>query len=180
MNTANTLTLLRFLLSFIIFAVLSYSETKSRWVYQLCDLLFIIASLTDLLDGFVARYNNEITQFGTIMDTVADKVLTDGVLICLSVDKLLSPMIAILVVSRDFLIIAVKILPAQSDKATSPSNLGRWKAAFLMLGIILLLSGSDNTICCRVGYILLYVGSILSLYTGLDYCRKSTLFSENC
>ena len=157
MNLPNKLTISRIIMSFIVIIVLlggSYSssifgfELPKLFIneaivvdtkYIIAGIIFIIASITDFLDGYIARKNNLVTDFGKLVDAIADKVLVDSVLIILASQGRLHPIIPVVVVVRDIVVDSIKMLAASQGKVVAAIKSGKVKTACLMVGIVLTL-----------------------------------------
>jgi len=142
MNLPNKLTILRIVLVPVLVAVLlsgCFGE-NSKWVAL---AIFIVASLTDLLDGKIARKYNLVTNFGKFMDPLADKMLVCSALICLvELDRIYSWMVIIIVV-RDFVISGFRLVAAESGRVIAANYWGKFKTASQMVMICLLIADLD-------------------------------------
>ena len=135
---------------------------------------FIVASLTDSLDGYLARSRDAVTVFGTFLDPLADKLLVSCTLIALvSLDRV-SPWVAMVIVAREFAVTGLRLVAA-SREVISASWLGKWKTFMQLLAIGFLLAGEagDRILpqTTLIGLTLLWISAILTLYTGFDYFR---------
>jgi CDP-diacylglycerol--glycerol-3-phosphate 3-phosphatidyltransferase len=110
MNLPNKLTILRVLMIpyFVFFILTDYVGEVSKWIAL---VIFIVASLTDLLDGYLARKNNMVTNFGKFMDPLADKLLVCSAMICLTVMGKLPIVISIIIIAREFISVDFVWLP---------------------------------------------------------------------
>ncbi len=142
MNLPNKLTILRIVLVPVLVAVMlsgCFGE-NSKWVAL---AIFIVASLTDLLDGKIARKYNLVTNFGKFMDPLADKMLVCSALICLvELDRIYSWMVIIIVV-RDFVISGFRLVAAESGRVIAANYWGKFKTASQMVMICLLIADLD-------------------------------------
>lgn len=150
--------------------------------YVISDVLFIIASLTDFVDGKIARKRNLVTDFGKLIDAIADKVLVNSVLILLAASGDIHPIIPVIVVVRDSVVNSIKMIAASKGKVVAAIKSGKLKTACLMTGIALTLFYNIpfEFINLRVSDFLLFVATILSLYSGIQYylLNKDLLFEE--
>jgi CDP-diacylglycerol--glycerol-3-phosphate 3-phosphatidyltransferase len=186
MNLPNRLTLGRLLLTVFFVGFLSSS---THWGDFTALLLFILASITDWLDGYLARRLNQITNFGKLMDPLADKVLVASALICLipSQDHQVGvPAWAVIVIiTREFLITGLRQLAAGQGVILPADPLGKHKTAWQLITIlfflILLAAGDffgDEShwllfLGLKVGPILIAITIILTIYSGLAYLWKN-------
>lgn len=164
MKTSNKITLFRILLvpPFIVFALYRYPEYK--WI---AFWIFIIASITDFLDGYIARRYNEITKFGIFIDPLADKILISAGLIVLVDLHRIPSWIAIAIITRDFSITGLRTIAMSSGKVISASRWGKLKTVSQIVAIsavIIELPYSD---------ILVWVALAFTLLSGIDYLKKN-------
>lgn len=165
MNIANQLTTLRvILIPVFIFIFTSESIFFSNY---LAALVFIIASLTDFLDGYLARKLNLVSNFGKIMDPLADKLLVLTALIYLAIQNIIPGWIVIIIIARELLITSLRALVADKGTILAASKLGKYKTATQMLSIVLLIID-----IYKLGTILLYIAVILTIWSLFDYIIK--------
>lgn len=186
MNLPNKLTISRVIMAFIIICVLIFPfdtmglslpkifvnesiviDTK----YLIAGVLFILASITDFLDGYIARKNNLITDFGKMMDSIADKILVNSVLIILSSYGFVPPIIPVVIIVRDSIVNSMKMLIASKGITVGAIKTGKVKAAFLMIGIILTLfyNMPFELWNFRVSDFILIVAAVLSIVSAIQY-----------
>ena len=135
MNLPNKLTIFRVILIpfFVIFLLLDASNQTYRYI---ADAIFIIASLTDMLDGKIARKYNLVTNFGKFMDPLADKLLVSAAMICLIATGQLAAWIVIIIISREFIISGFRLVASDNGIVIAASYWGKLKTVFQMLMII--------------------------------------------
>ena len=104
--------------------------------YLIVGVLFIVASLTDFFDGYVARKYNLVTDFGKMMDAISDKLLTNSVLIILACDGKINAVIAVVIIVRDIVVDSVKMVVGNKGSAVAAIGIAKWKTATLMIGIV--------------------------------------------
>lgn len=163
MNVPNALTLLRVALIPVFFFAFM-QETSSGNI--LGALIFGIASLTDFLDGYLARRDNLITNFGKIMDPLADKLLVMAALLCLIAVDRVGVWVVALILGRELTITGLRSVAAAEGIVIAASPLGKTKTITQMIAIFLLLLNVSWAIY------LLYIALILTLLSGLDYIIK--------
>lgn len=136
-------------------------------------ILFIISSITDYLDGHLARKYNNISDYGKLMDPIADKILVNSVLIILSSYGYIHPVVPVIVIVRDIIINSLRMVAANSGVAEPAGLTGKFKTAFLMIGITLKLFGNlpFGLINIAVDDLFLIAGTLLCLISGYDYIR---------
>ena len=171
MNLANKLTMLRILMIPVFIAVLVYSKDRDI-VYRYIALgIFIIASATDALDGYVARRYNMITDFGKLMDPLADKILVSSALIILIELGSISSWIVSIVIAREFIISGIRLIATEKNIIIAASPLGKLKTVSQMLSVILmLLSIKAISLITDLSIWLMCILSVVSL---LDYIIKN-------
>ena len=172
MNLPNKLTILRvIMIPFFVFFLLFKPE---EFTYRLIsDIIFVLASLTDLLDGKVARKYNLVTNFGKFMDPLADKLLVCSALICIVSLKLLPAWIAIIIISREFIISGFRLVAADNGVVIAASMWGKFKTTFQMIMIIVLVLNFDNYYMHIFGIILIVVATALTIISLIDYIVKN-------
>lgn len=190
MNLPNKLTIARIVMSIIIIIVLllgdqvaflsSSFEIPKLLVneaivvnskYIIAGILFILASLTDFLDGYIARKYNLITDFGKLMDAIADKILVNSVLIILAAQGEIHPIIPVIIIIRDSVVNSIKMLAASNGKVVAAIKSGKIKTACLMVGIVLTLFRNLPFELWNISVSkgLLLVATILSIVSGIQY-----------
>lgn len=189
MNLPNKLTISRIIISIIIIFLLLGSglltsifgfEIPKIFVnesivvdlkYVIAGILFIIASITDFLDGYLARKKNMITNFGKLVDAIADKILVNSVLIILSAQGFIHPIIPVIIIIRDSIVNSIKMLAASKGKVVAAISLGKVKTACLMIGIVLTLFYNlpFELWNISVSTAFLFIATILSVVSGIQY-----------
>lgn len=140
MNLPNKLTLARVFLVpvFMIFAALShYGRADFNWILSLlAGIVFAAASFTDFLDGYLARKNHLITDFGKFMDPLADKMLTTAALIYMMMDGVCSPVVLAIVMFREFAVAGVRMVAASNHKVIAANIWGKVKTVLQMVTVL--------------------------------------------
>lgn len=193
MNTANKITMSRIVLSIIILLILlfpwyqvginipSYILNGNIVIdlrYIIAGVLFIIASLTDFIDGKVARKYNMVTDFGKMIDAISDKLLTNALIVILASENMISPIIAVVIIGRDIVVDGVKMLIGNKGKAVAAITVAKYKTATLMIGLTLKLFYDlpFALIPIRVSDYLLIVASVLAVVSGAKYYTMAREF----
>ncbi len=170
MNLPNKLTVLRvFMIPLFLYFIL-LSPLKENYNY-FAILVFVIASFTDFLDGYIARKNNLVTNFGKFMDPLADKLLVSSALISLTALGELNVLVVIVILSREFIITGFRTVAADAGIVISASKWGKAKTVSQMIMIpyiMLFLEGPTFSII-EVNLVLL--ATLLTIYSGYDYIR---------
>lgn len=150
--------------------------------YFIAGVLFIIASITDFVDGYIARKYDLITNTGKMLDAIADKILVNSVLIILATNGFISPIIPVVIVLRDTFVDAIKMEAASKGKVVAAIKTGKFKTASLMVGLVLTLFYNlpFELINIRVSDFLLYFATILSIISMIEYyvLNKKYFFSK--
>ncbi|MGD9818606.1 MAG: CDP-diacylglycerol--glycerol-3-phosphate 3-phosphatidyltransferase [Desulfomonilaceae bacterium] len=139
--------------------------------------IFLIASLTDFFDGFIARRFKVESSFGRFLDPIADKVLVTSALIMLIALDRVDAWIVMLIISREVAVSALRATSKNWDTTLKPSRTGKWKAFFQFTAIIFLITHYEYTIIIpidfhEVGMVLIYCALVLTLWSGVDYFVK--------
>lgn len=186
MNLANRITMSRIVMSVIIMVLLlfpfelvgidlpTYVFNGNIYIelkYLIAGVIFIVASLTDFFDGYVARKYNMVTDFGKMVDAISDKLLTNTVLVILACDGLVSPIIAVVIIARDIVVDSVKMIIGNKGKAVAAIKVAKYKTASLMFGLALTLFYNIpfELINLRVSDFLLALAAVLSVVSGVKY-----------
>lgn len=139
--------------------------------YVIVGVLFVIAALTDFLDGHIARSRNLVTDFGKVMDAIADKVLVNGVLIMLAYDGFISIAIPVIIITRDIFVDSFKMASGKKGKVVAASMMGKIKTICMMVGITLTLFYNlpFELIGINVSYALIIIATVLSVASACQY-----------
>ena len=196
MNTPTKLTVSRLILSLVIIFILLFPWSMINVTipqvlvsgvtvdirYPIAGVLFIIASLTDFLDGYLARKNNQITNTGKMLDAIADKVLVDSVLIILACQGFVNAIVPVVIVLRDIVVDAIKMEAASKGKVVAAIKSGKIKTASLMVGTVLMLFYNlpFELINVHVDIFLLYFATIMSIFSMYEYytLNKNIIFPK--
>lgn len=150
--------------------------------YLISGVLFIIASITDYYDGKLARKNNEVTNFGKLVDAIADKVLVNSVLIIFACQGFISAVVPVVIIVRDIIVDAIRMICANNGKVQAAKLSGKIKTATLMVGVILTFFYNlpFQIWGYRVSDFFLYFGTIMSVVSMLEYynLNKKIIFQE--
>lgn len=186
MNLPNKLTLLRVCLIpfMVIVAEISYFQSKVLFYnITLANLLvliiFCIASFTDFLDGYIARRNHIVTDFGKFIDPLADKVLVFAAFIILIDLGRMPGWIVILIIAREFMVTGIRLLAVKDKVVIAASNLGKAKTISQIVAIIALLINGFPFVLISVEFakivcdVFVYIAALLTLISGIDYFIKN-------
>ena len=172
MNLPNKLTILRVILIpfFVFFLLAPYFPVYGKYI---ATVIFIIASLTDFLDGKIARKYNMVTNFGKFMDPLADKLLVCSALICLIDVRELASWIVIIIIAREFIISGFRLIAAEQQIVIAASYWGKFKTTFQMLMIIVLILDFNSSVFTLLGSALTYIALALTIISLADYIYKN-------
>ena len=139
--------------------------------YIIAGIIFLIASTSDFLDGYLARKNNMVTDFGKVMDAIADKLLVNGLLVILAYDRIISIVIPVVIISRDIVVDSCKMILGQNGKVVAASIMGKLKTICMMSGLTLTMFYNlpFELVGFPVADILLIAAVILSVISGAQY-----------
>ncbi|MCD7826717.1 MAG: CDP-diacylglycerol--glycerol-3-phosphate 3-phosphatidyltransferase [Clostridiaceae bacterium] len=173
MNLPNKITMIRIvLIPFFVFFMLTDVVPYSRYI---AAVIFIVASLTDTLDGYLARKYNLISNFGKFMDPLADKLLVCSALVCfVAIPE--NPMPAwgvIVIISRDFIISGFRLVASDAGVVIAASWWGKIKTVVQMLMSILLIVDFSGAVIDCVEYIFIYLAILLTVVSLADYLWKN-------
>lgn len=196
MNLANKITMIRIFLTVLLIVLLLFpfymvniefpkvliGTISVDIKYFIAAGVFAIASITDALDGHIARSRNMVTDFGKMTDAIADKMLVNSTLIILSAQGMVSPVITVIIVFRDTVVDTIKMIAGSKGKVVAAIKSGKVKTTFLMLGIVL-------TLCYNLPFelfnldianFLLVLATIFSVVSGIQYyvMNKDVIFSK--
>ena len=198
MNLPNKITTSRIVLSILvlIMMVFPFYQVGFEWPaylvagrievnlkYIIAAVLFIIASVTDFLDGYLARKHNMVTDFGKVMDAIADKLLVNGMLIVLAVDGFIPVAVPVIVITRDTFVDSIKMVAGgKSGKAVGASIAGKAKTMCMMVGVSLMLLYNlpFELVGLKLADALIMIATVLSVISGVQYFYnyKDTLMKD--
>ena len=190
MNVPNKITVCRIILSIFLLILMVFPLNKIGVTfpeikmsadfiidskYLICGVIFLIASVTDYLDGHLARKYNLVTDLGKVMDAIADKILVNGVLILLATSGHISPIVPVVIVSRDIAVDSIKMVAGQKNGAVAASKAGKFKTAFMLVGITLLFFYDLPFALINVypSRVIIMIATVLSVLSGVQYYVKN-------
>ena len=198
MNLPNKITMSRIFLSIIIILILLFPFDASGFIlpklfinetivvdlkYVIAGFLFIIASITDFIDGYIARKYNFITDFGKMIDAIADKILVNSVLIILASSGFISPIIPVVIIVRDSVVNSIKMIAGSKGNVVAAIKSGKLKTASLMVGITLTLFYNlpFELWNLKVSDALLVIACVLSVVSAVQYyyMNKNLIFEDD-
>lgn len=199
MNLPNKITCVRLVMSAIVLIVLCmpwssigvefpvynvFGVENVDLKYIICGVLFMIGSVTDFLDGYIARKYNLVTDFGKVMDAIADKVLVNGVLIILAYDKFIPLIVPVIIITRDIVVDSIKMASGSKGKVVAASWSGKIKTICMMIGVTLVFFYNMPFAFIgkgiRIDYLFVYIATIMSVVSACQYylANKDFIFTE--
>ena len=170
LNLPNKLTLLRILL--VPFIILCF-YLPPGWGMWVAVALFVVAAATDTIDGRYARAHNMVTDFGKFMDPIADKLLVNSVLVMLTAQGKVPPVVTILFIAREFVISGLRLVAAGKGVVLAAGNLGKIKTTLQDIALPFVMVGDSWKGFMIVGLILLYASLVMSVWSGYDYVYRN-------
>ena len=197
MNLPNKITVCRIILAAIILIILVFPwyQIKVNFPvyslmgvenvdlkYLICGGLFLLASVTDFLDGYIARSRNLVTDFGKVMDAIADKVLVNGLLIILAYHSFIPLIVPVIIITRDIVVDSIKMASGSKGKVVAASWPGKIKTICMMIGITLVMFYNIPFVFfgIRIDQLFIYAATILSIVSACQYylANKDIIFKE--
>ena len=172
MNLPNRLTIMRVIMIpfFVLFMLTDIPKGYGKWVAL---AIFIIASFTDMFDGKIARKYGLVTNFGKFMDPLADKLLVCSALICLVANGALEEWMAIVIISREFIISGLRLVASDNGVVIAASYWGKFKTVFQMLMIGFMIGNVDLLFFRVTTIILTWIALALTIVSLIDYIYKN-------
>ena len=170
MNLPNKLTVAR-MIAAVVYVIVYMLE-----FYWVALVIFVLASLTDMLDGQIARRNNLVTNFGKIMDPLADKILVYSALVLMVVDNTVPGWMLIIILAREFVVSGMRTVAASEGIVVAAAMSGKIKTVLQMCAVIVLIISNAVPHIKAIfvlGQILLWLSLIMTVYSGYEYITKN-------
>lgn len=186
MNIANKLTIFRIFLIpvFVLFLIVPVIPGNLEFLgvninLWIAEFIFVVASLTDLFDGMLARKYNLITDFGKFMDPLADKLLVCSAIICFIGMGILQSWIVLIIIAREFIISGFRLIASNNGIVIAASWWGKYKTISQMIMVILLIVNFNNLVFNIAEIVFIYLSLVLTLVSLIDYLIKNkNVFKE--
>ena len=198
MNLPNKITMCRLVLAVMVLILLMFpygsvgisvpvykigTNVTLSLNYIIGGILFMIASFTDFLDGMIARKNNIVTDFGKVMDAIADKILVNGVLIILAYNGNIPLVIPVVIITRDTIVDSIKMVSGSKGKVVGASIWGKIKTICMMVGLSLVFFSNlpFELFGLDIANFLLVMATVFSVISGVQYyvLNKDLIFEKN-
>ncbi len=170
MNLPNKITMLRMFLIPFCLLVLMFDNLPSRII---AAVIFILASATDALDGYIARSQNLITTFGKFMDPLVDKLLVNSVLIMLVGLNKLSCWVVIIIIWRELVVTGFRLVAVKNNVVIAANNLGKIKTVLQMIMTLIVMLDFKNSYLVAIKYFLIAASLFFTVWSGFDYIYKN-------
>ena len=172
MNLPNKLTVLRVVMVpfFVFFMLTDVGGAANKWIAL---VTFCAASLTDMLDGKIARARNLVTNFGKFMDPLADKLLVCSAMICLIPAGMLEAWFVIVIIAREFIISGFRLVASDKGVVIAASYWGKFKTTSQMIMVVLLILNINHPVFRMLTQIFVWIAMILTLVSLIDYLMKN-------
>lgn len=196
MNLPNKISLTRIIISIVIILLLTFpfhfvgidfpvyliKNVQLDLRYIIAGVLFIIACLSDFVDGRIARKRHLVTDLGKFLDAIADKILVNSVLVIFAANGMVSPFIAVVVIARDTIVDAIRMMAASKGKVIAAGISGKIKSAFMMIGLSLTFFKNlpFELFGLRISNFIIIIATVLSIYSMGKYysLNKKIIFSK--
>lgn len=167
-------------LSFPVYSIMGVQNVDLK--YLISGVLFLIASVTDFLDGHIARSKNLVTDFGKVMDAIADKVLVNGLLVILAYNDFISVIVPVIIITRDIVVDSIKMASGNKGRVVAASWPGKIKTICMLIGLTLTLFYNlpFAFFGIRIDQLFVFAATILSVVSGCQYyiANKEYIFNE--
>ena len=195
-NLPNQLTIFRIILSIVIIILLLFpfdmiNVSFPKYLvdntiildlrYMICGVIFVIASITDSLDGYIARKYDLVTDKGKVLDAIADKILVNSILIILCSKGDINAIVPVVIILRDTIVNTIKMIAGQNGNVVAAIKTGKFKTAFLMIGITLKLFGNfpGGLYNLKLDDFFLITATVLCLISGFEYYKIYRKYIKN-
>lgn len=162
----------------VYFPVYTVFGVQISLLYIITGIMFVVASVTDFVDGYIARSRNMVTDFGKVMDAIADKILVNGVLIIMAYNRMIPLFVPVIIITRDTVVDSCKMVSGNKGKVVAASILGKIKTICMMVGMTLAMFSNlpFEIIPLRLDEILILAATVLSVISGIQYFNNSKEF----
>jgi len=172
MNLANKVTIMRVIM-IPVFIFIFISKCFGELTDIISLSIFVFISITDFIDGYIARKYNMVTNFGKFVDPLADKLLVASALICLLEYGRISGLVVVIIIAREFIISGFRLIAVDNGVVLAASNIAKYKTTFHILMICVLILNLENEVYIFLSNILIGVSLLLTIISLVDYIYKN-------
>lgn len=167
MNLANKITLFRVFMIpvYVVFMMLTGIQNN----YMIAGAIFIIASISDFVDGQIARRCNMVTDFGKFVDPLADKLLVMAAMLCFVEINFIPSWVVIVILAREFIVTGLRVLAASAGVVIAADKIGKLKTTTQMIALVLMHFSALSNIIFNISLALMYIALILTVVSGVNY-----------
>ena len=170
MNTANKITLIRIAMVPLFIVLYKIPSELCHW---LAAATFVIAAITDGVDGYVARHYNQVTNFGKFIDPLADKLLVTAALICFVADGSVPDWVTVIILAREFMVTSLRTVAVTQNVVIAASIWGKLKTVVQIVLVVAILVLPQNPVLDILKTVLIYAAMIITVLSGADYMWKN-------
>ena len=167
MNLANKITLFRVFMIpvYVVFMMLTGIQNN----YMIAGAIFIIASISDFVDGQIARRCNMVTDFGKFVDPLADKLLVMAAMLCFVEINFIPSWVVIVILAREFIVTGLRVLAASAGVVIAADKIGKLKTTTQMIALVLMHFSALSSVIFNISLVLMYIALILTVVSGVNY-----------
>lgn len=170
MNTANKITLIRIAMVPLFIVLYKIPGALCHW---LAAATFVIAAITDGVDGYVARHYNQVTNFGKFIDPLADKLLVTAALICFVADGSVPDWVTVIILAREFMVTSLRTVAVTQNVVIAASIWGKLKTVVQIILVVAVLVLPAHPVLDALKTVLVYAAMIITVLSGVDYMWKN-------
>lgn len=167
MNLANKITLFRVFMIPIYVIIMVLTQIPNNYI--IAGIIFIIASISDFVDGQIARRCNMVTDFGKFVDPLADKLLVMSAMICFVEINFIPSWVVIVILAREFIVTGLRVLAASAGIVIAADKIGKLKTTTQMVALVLMHFCALTPMIYNISLILMYIALVLTIVSGANY-----------
>ncbi len=167
MNLANKITLFRVFMIPVYVILMMLTGIQNN--YMIAGAVFIIASISDFVDGQIARRCNMVTDFGKFVDPLADKLLVMAAMLCFVEINFIPSWVVIVILAREFIVTGLRVLAASAGVVIAADKIGKLKTTTQMIALVLIHFSALSSVIFNISLVLMYIALILTVVSGVNY-----------
>lgn len=167
MNLANKITLFRVFMIPVYVILMMLTGIQNN--YMISGAVFIIASISDFVDGQIARRCNMVTDFGKFVDPLADKLLVMAAMLCFVEINFIPSWVVIVILAREFIVTGLRVLAASAGVVIAADKIGKLKTTTQMIALVLMHFSALSSVIFNISLVLMYIALILTVVSGVNY-----------